>query len=63
MVSNSAFPLFFHPRGNRCIFLSGTSVSNEEFRDWRTQNGRGGDFLVFSDVKRMVLNPPDTFYL
>ncbi len=44
-------------------FLSGTSVSNEDFRDWRTQNRRGGDFLVFSDLKRIVLSTPDTFYV
>ena len=44
-------------------FLSGTSVSNEDFRNWRTQNRRGGDFLVFSDIKRIVLSTPDTFYL
>lgn len=41
--------------------LSGTAVSNSDFRDWRLRNGRGGDFLVFSDIKRTTLATPDTF--
>ncbi len=41
--------------------LSGTKVTNADFRAWRTRNGRGGDFLVFSDVKRTTLRPPDSF--
>jgi hypothetical protein len=41
--------------------LSGTSVSNSDFRDWRSKNSRGGDFLVFSDIKRTTLTTPDTF--
>jgi hypothetical protein len=44
-------------------FLSGTSVSNEDFRNWRARHGRGGDFLVFSDIKCIALGSPDTFYL
>jgi hypothetical protein len=36
-------------------------VDNEAFRDWRDQygNGKGGDYLVFSDIK--VINVNDTF--
>jgi hypothetical protein len=41
--------------------FSGTAVHNSDFRDWRAQNGRGGDFLVFSDVKMTSLSNPDTF--
>lgn len=41
--------------------LSGTGVSNSDFRNWRSRNGRGGDFLVFSDIKRTTLTTPDTF--
>jgi Family of unknown function (DUF6402) len=41
--------------------LSGTSVSNEDFRVWRTKNGKGGDFLVFSDLLRTRLPTPDSF--
>lgn len=37
------------------------SVENKTFRDWRTKNGRGGDFLVFSDVKTITRTPPDVF--
>ncbi|HEY3741777.1 MAG TPA: DUF6402 family protein [Bryobacteraceae bacterium] len=36
-------------------------VENKSFRDWRTKNGRGGDFQVYSDVKTVTLNPPDSF--
>ncbi len=36
-------------------------VGNRDFREWRDRTGRGGDFLVFSDMKRLTLNPPDTF--
>jgi hypothetical protein len=36
-------------------------VGNRDFREWRARTGRGGDFLVFSDLKRIALNPPDTF--
>lgn len=43
--------------------ISGTRVTNESFRDWRTANGKGGDFLVFSDIKRIRLSRPETFTL
>lgn len=41
--------------------LSGSSVSNEDFCNWRTKTGNGGDFLVFSDVHRRLLANPDVF--
>ena len=41
--------------------LTGDRVSNSDFRDWRRVNGMGGDFLVFSDMKRVVLAQPDSF--
>jgi hypothetical protein len=34
-------------------------VSNEDYRQWRGMNNAGGDFRVFSDVKRVKINPPD----
>ena len=37
------------------------AVTNKDFRDWREQNGKGGDFLVYSDIKVTKLNPPQTF--
>lgn len=43
--------------------FSGTKVTNKHFRDWRAQNKKGGDFLVFSDIKKIPLNPPDTFFI
>ena len=42
---------------------SGTDVTNETFRNWRTTNGKGGDFLVYSDVKVVTLSPPDSFLI
>lgn len=42
---------------------SGTSVWNSTFQQWRSRHGRGGDFLVFSDLKRTTLNTPDTFVI
>ena len=40
---------------------SHTRVDNADFRAWRSQNHKGGDFLVFSDIKWTALTPPDTF--
>jgi hypothetical protein len=40
-----------------------TPVGNLAFREWRQRNSRGGDFLVFSDIKRVSLNPPDEFMI
>ena len=34
-------------------------VNNETFRNWRLANGRGGDFLVFSDIQ--TLSVSDSF--
>jgi hypothetical protein len=36
-------------------------VGNRDFREWRRQTGRGGDFLVYSDVKWTSLTTPDRF--
>jgi hypothetical protein len=44
-------------------FLSGDAVSNADFRSWRSTHGRGGDFLVFSDVKWMSLTSRDAFII
>ena len=40
---------------------SGTEVDNGDFRDWRSANGKGGDFLVYSDVKEVDIQPADSF--
>jgi hypothetical protein len=44
-------------------FFAGTRVTNADFRQWRRDHGAGGDFLVFSDIKRTVLTDPDVFDL
>jgi hypothetical protein len=41
----------------------GVKVTNETFRNWRTANSKGGDFLVYSDVKVLNLNPPESFLI
>jgi Family of unknown function (DUF6402) len=45
----------------------GTLVTNKDFRDWRDNkqlsHGKGGDFLVFSDLKTIHLSSPDTFLI
>lgn len=37
------------------------NVTNQNFRDWRTRNKKGGDFFVFSDIKILRMTPPQTF--
>jgi len=32
-------------------FFRGTKVRNADFREWQARNKKGGDFLVFSDIK------------
>lgn len=41
--------------------IVGDKVTNAMFAAWRTANGRGGDFRVFSDIKATPLASPDTF--
>ncbi len=41
--------------------FSGDGVTNEDFRNWRNANGKGGDFRVYSDVKRQCFGKPHTF--
>lgn len=41
--------------------LSGTAVGNSDFSDWRAKNGKGGDFRVYSDIKKYKLPVPFTF--
>lgn len=36
-------------------------ITNNSFNNWREATGRGGDFLVYSDIKVIRLNPPDIF--
>jgi hypothetical protein len=47
-----------------CLELRGSSrsqsylVTNEDFEDYRTRTGMGGDFIIYTDVYREKLNPP-----
>jgi hypothetical protein len=36
----------------RTFLSGGTPVHNSDFRRWRDTNKHGGDYLIFSDVKR-----------
>lgn len=44
-------------------FRSGQAVGNADIRAWRNANRKGGDFVVFSNLKVLVLAKPDTFTL
>ena len=48
---------------NSVSFLpgTGTKVTNKSFRDWRTANSKGGDFMVFCKVKLTTLATTDVF--
>lgn len=43
-------------------FMSGTRIETKNFQDWRTKNRKGGDFLLYSDLKRIRRIKPDTFF-
>jgi hypothetical protein len=42
--------------------FKGTGVTNQDFRDWRSANSRGGDFLVYSDLKVVPVNPKENAF-
>ena len=64
---NGSQPLGFWDDSDNSVsmlnFLSGTHVSNESFRDWRTANHKGGDFEIFTDLRRIVLPKPASFII
>jgi len=35
-------------------------INNSDFQRWRAENHTGGDFIVYSDVRRTRVNPTDT---
>ncbi|MDA8457156.1 DUF6402 family protein [Acidovorax sp. GBBC 3334] len=39
----------------------GTSVHNSDFRKWRTANGKGGDFFIYSDLRILRQSENNTF--
>ncbi|EYF08686.1 DUF6402 family protein [Chondromyces apiculatus] len=42
-------------------FLSGDRVENASFQAYRRGTGMGGDFLVYSDTKKLMRSPPEVF--
>lgn len=48
---------------SRNPLASGDTVWNSTFRDWRTTNGMGGDYMIYSDVTKITLSPPDSFLI
>lgn len=45
----------------RTIFNGGDEIKNSDFRNWRKSHTKGGDFIVYSDIKTIKLNTPSTF--
>jgi hypothetical protein len=45
----------------RTMFNGGEEVKNSDFRQWRLDNNKGGDFIVFSDIKYVNLSVPSVF--
>lgn len=45
----------------RTALNGGESVKNSDFMKWRTANKKGGDFLVFSDIKYIKQKTANTF--
>lgn len=45
----------------RVMNRGGIPVTNEHFREWRKLHGRGGDFLVYTDMKIINLTAPVSF--
>lgn len=41
--------------------IQGTAVGNADFQAWRAANHRGGDYIVYSDVKILQGGPQDVF--
>jgi probable HAF family extracellular repeat protein len=41
---------------NFALTCKGTALDNADYREWRDHHGKGGDFKVYSDVKREPLN-------
>ena len=38
--------------------LRGTGVANKHFREFAKRTQKGGDYLVFSDVNKLKIDPP-----
>ena len=33
-------------------------VTNKDYRDWRARHKQGGDFMIYTDRRHVLLNPP-----
>jgi len=54
----------WHPDdGSVSRWVGGTHVHNSDFRAWRAANKKGGDYLIFSDLKYEALPKPETIIL
>jgi len=45
---------------DKSIYEKGTvmyPVTNKSFRDWRDRHGQGGDFIAYSDVRKVWIRP------
>lgn len=47
----------------RSFLSGGTIVRNSAFRKWRSEKKKGGDYLIFSDVRYTALARPETLIL
>ena len=43
--------------------MSPTWVTNSDLRKWRDAHEKGGDFLIFSDIKEITLPAPEVFLI
>jgi hypothetical protein len=41
--------------------FTGAMVTNADFRDWRQKNHMGGDFLICSNMQKLMRQPADVF--
>jgi hypothetical protein len=48
----------FKNSASASLFASGAAVTNTLYREWGERHNRGGDFKVFSDVKKQTLRRP-----
>lgn len=46
---------------SRNPLASGDTVWNSDYRGWRTKNGMGGDYMIYSDLSKITLSSPDSF--
>jgi hypothetical protein len=50
------------PYCSRTVLNGGETVRNSDFRNWRIANSKGGDFLVYSDIRYLKRTPSDVFF-